>query len=252
MTVPAAGISLITITCRESAGFEKAANSIAKAHAKLPSDLLSFEWLVVDELFNGGDRTLELGGAVNGRFFYRHINHPPEPPYPNPTAARNAGLRAARSDYIIFLDDNMTISPGWLSHVAEAREEGWGFRSHVLYAKQFGKAVIAPAFSLDHKWKKVKPEQCSGIFGAPAGAFSEIRGFDPSYAGEMGYEDLEAVVRLHRYGVRFWTTRGSYATHFPHEPVPGKITGRNQAKFSALLENKNADHRVWTTPRAGG
>lgn len=227
-------ISVVTITCRQKPGFQAAADSIAKAAPFAPCP---FEWVVVDELLRPGAhaRAAGLWAAVDRRFGYRHLA-PARSPFreqglPDPNRARNAGLGAAKGDYVVFLDDSMTVSPFWLRDVGVARERSWGFRSTVVYLD--GPTVVE---FQGGAWHRMAPAQCSGIFGAPFSSFALVGGFDEGYAGEMGYEDLDCVMRLHQSGIRFYGTRASAAFHFPHkrtEYVVPAVPQKNRARFQA-------------------
>jgi len=225
-------ISVVTITCRRQAGIKEAAHSLAVAGKGVP-----FEWVVVDELLDPDrfGRADELRAAVCGRFAYQHVRQPlnafREKGLPDPNAARNAGLRAAQGPYVVFLDDNMTVSRYWLQNVAEAALGEWGFRSKLVYASRHSDQLPAVGAG----WERmISPLQCSGVFGAPAWRFAAIGGFDEYYAGEMGYEDLDCVARLWATGLPFYCAQSSYAVHYAHEPLPTRKPAANRAKFDEL------------------
>lgn len=230
-------ISLITVTCRQQTGFAREAKSIAVAFEKLT---IPFEWVVIDELFDlkrckeiHSDR--ENPTIADRRFPYQYVRIDPNPKgFPNPNRNRNLGIQKSKGDYLVFLDDNMVVSPGWLAHVAECRKNGWGFRSTVYYINHKSGKVKPERQS--HVWTKMELSQCSGIFGAPKRILKKIGGFDESYAGEMKYEDLDCIARLMKAGLKFYGTRGSYAIHYPHPPVLWKNEGRNENKFKRLTE----------------
>lgn len=234
-------ISVVTITCREKPGFDRAAESLAKA-----GERVKFEWIVVDERLTNGrfDRSSALYSAVRLRFAYFHC----QPPLsreraqglPDPNTARNEGLRRARGDYVVFLDDNMTVSPGWLRDAETAAQRDQGYCSGLFFSNRSAPEKISCE---DTSWRRIETpsRQCSGIFGAPAKLLRAIGGFDESYGGEMGFEDLDCVVRLAQAGLEFWETRGSYATHHPHAKLPGpRKTARNRAKFEAVVKHCKA------------
>lgn len=224
-------ISVITITCRDNAGLDRLVDSLAECRRT------HFEWILVDEAkYRRKENVTEH--LVRGRFPVQHLQTPMTTwrlwGLPDPNHARNFGLKHVRGDYVVFLDDNMIVSREWLRHVWEAAGNGWGFRSLVFYCDP----RYPPALSTGHRWEKVTALQCSGIFGAPVDMFELVGGFDEDYAGEMGYEDLDCIVKMEAKGLRFRGTRGSWSLHHNHPPLRDerKPPLRNQKKFSELIE----------------
>lgn len=75
---------------------------------------LAWEFLLVD---NGStDHTAEVVQSFDGRLPIRRIVEPT----PGLSNARNAGVAAARGDYILWTDDDVVIDPGWLQAYADA------------------------------------------------------------------------------------------------------------------------------------
>ncbi|GLS79867.1 glycosyltransferase [Paracoccus marinus] len=74
----------------------------------------TWEFLLVD---NGStDHTAEVVQSFDGRLPIRRIVEPT----PGLSNARNAGVAAARGDYILWTDDDVVIDPGWLAAYADA------------------------------------------------------------------------------------------------------------------------------------
>ena len=68
------------------------------------------EAIVVDN--NSRDRTADLAAAAGARVVREDR--------PGASAARNAGVRAARGELVAFLDGDCIPKPGWLEHIAGA------------------------------------------------------------------------------------------------------------------------------------
>jgi peptidoglycan/xylan/chitin deacetylase (PgdA/CDA1 family)/GT2 family glycosyltransferase len=87
-------------------------------HSLLGGDVAPDEVIVVDNRPTDGAtaRALERGFGAEPRMRYL------AEPVPGASRARNAGLRAAASDLVAFLDDDVVADRGWLASVHEAWE----------------------------------------------------------------------------------------------------------------------------------
>lgn len=261
-------ISVITITCRQKAGLEPLAFSLGNTARRAPG--VEVEWVVVDEKLWAHSRCdlparrRELAGAG---VVVLHV--PPKPsvwrgPWrrtdrdlPDPNGARNTGLALASGDYAVFVDDNCLLSDRWLNGVHSLAKNESGYRAHVSYAMlpmKPRKNGFVPENRMGGPPVRVTPTQCNGLFGAPMAAFHAIRGFDESYAGEMKWEDLDAVVRLDRIGVPFYSAGWGTVYHTKHgcdevcddERV---YDGTNNAKrWEALLVDRERNQPAWQQP----
>jgi glucosyl-dolichyl phosphate glucuronosyltransferase len=85
----------------------------------LRNDFQDFEIIIVDQ---ARDRTLqvELGRRFSddGRLVYVVLDQA------NLSRARNAGIKHARGDILVFADDDIEVEPGWLSAYREAFDAG--------------------------------------------------------------------------------------------------------------------------------
>ncbi|HET6317565.1 MAG TPA: glycosyltransferase family A protein, partial [Chloroflexota bacterium] len=75
----------------------------------------AFEVIVIDD---GSPEPVELPGEIRGRMAVT-VQHQARA---GPAAARNRGLKAARGDYIAFLDDDCEASSAWLHELVASLE----------------------------------------------------------------------------------------------------------------------------------
>lgn len=83
--------------------------------AILAVDYPNFDVLVVDN----GARTSETNDLVRAEFDDGRVTLVSEPA-PGLSRARNAGLRAAKGEWVAFTDDDVVVDPGWLKAIAAA------------------------------------------------------------------------------------------------------------------------------------
>jgi glycosyltransferase involved in cell wall biosynthesis len=110
-------ISVIVCTYNRCRTLEKALRDIAKQ--SLPG---SVEWevLIVDN--NSSDQTREIAEQFchqyPGRFRYVFESQPGQ------TFARNAGIREAKGDILVFTDDDIAAEPTWVQNLTAPLQEG--------------------------------------------------------------------------------------------------------------------------------
>lgn len=262
-------LSVITVTCRREARLEKMARTLSAA-ARFCAGV-DFEWMVVDEKLWAHDQNCDLLARRNqlaaDGIVVMHL--PPKPsrwrgPWrqterdlPDPNGARNTGLAFCTGDYAVFLDDNCLVTKHWLEGVFEIARKGRGYRAFVVHVIEKLAPTVPPDGVIPESRDIGAPfpviaTQCSGIFGAPIRAFRKIRGMDESYAGEMKWEDLDAIVRLDRIGVPFYSAGRGSVIHVQHER--GEVcdderlyTGtENAARWQSVLADKE---RFWPALR---
>ncbi len=144
------------------------------------------------------------------------------------SAARNAGWRAAGSDLVLFLGDDVLPRPGLLAghlarHTAHPGDEV-GVLGHVRWAPELGHSAFM--VWLDHGMQFDYPS----IEGDDAGwgrfntanasvkraLLEEAGGFDETLP--FLYEDLDLARRLHERGFRLLYERGAVGEHL-HRPT---------------------------------
>jgi len=147
-----------------------------------------------------------------------------------PASARNFGARMARGEFLLFVDDDMSVRPDFI-------------RAHIETQKEFGPALINCHFDwqveADSKpfqlWYKKRVEHWAGLrledakeiaddvfeitnvlattanLSVSRKIFESVEGFDEGYP--FGCEDQDFAGRLARKNVRALATRRSVATH---------------------------------------
>ncbi|HEY2466586.1 MAG TPA: glycosyltransferase family 2 protein [Terracidiphilus sp.] len=129
-----------------------------------------------------------------------------------PAGARNTGFRAAQSDLVLFLDDDMRCDPGLLLAHAKAHQRfGTGVVFGALFLAADSKANLASecfkreigAFHLQYRTAPQSKFEVGSITFSNASLPREMLaaegGFDESFRMR---EDLELAIRLRENGVR--------------------------------------------------
>ena len=144
------------------------------------------------------------------------------------SSARNAGWRAAGSDLVLFLGDDILPRPGLLAghlarHAANPGDEA-GVLGHIRWAPELGRSAFM--VWLDHGMQFDYPS----IEGDDAGwgrfntanasvkraLLAQAGGFDEALP--FLYEDLDLARRLHERGFRLLYERGAVGEHL-HQPT---------------------------------
>ncbi|MEO6835097.1 MAG: glycosyltransferase [Candidatus Tumulicola sp.] len=163
-----------------------------------------FELLVCDS--NSTDGTAEFLAAASAE--HPNVRHLPGP-YSGRAAARNAGIRAARSDIILFNDSDILASPDLLSrHLDRHRERrgiavvGWEVQVKNLedYARKRDRpddrGHLHPAARQRLSWLYF----LTGNASVRRDDLLRAGCFDESFTG-YGHEDLELGYRLEKAGL---------------------------------------------------
>jgi glycosyltransferase involved in cell wall biosynthesis len=226
--------SVIIATKDRAAYVQRALESLA-AQANPPP----FEVIVVDNGSTDETPAVVRAAAERRAFEVRRISVP----QPNRSAARNAGIEAARSEFILFLDDDVWLPPDFLAAHAAAQRP------------QQATAVSGPILNVAGYDARPKPSPAnySGAFfctcnvSVPRSALLAAGGFDESF-NLYGWEDTELGLRLRRRGVRRAFAWRAYLWHIkpPHvetlESVLAKTVER--AQMAARFLRKDSSLRT--------
>lgn len=188
------------IATKDRAGFlERVFESFA-AQTAAPA----FEVIVVDN--GSSDRTPDVARAAAAResFEVRSISLTE----PNRSAARNAGIEAARNEFVLFVDDDVWLPPSFLSAHAAAQNS------------DAPSAVSGPIVNVPSYDVRPKPAAAnySGAFFCTCNvsvartALLAVGGFDQTF-NLYGWEDTELGLRLRRHGVRRTFAWDAYLWH---------------------------------------
>jgi glycosyltransferase involved in cell wall biosynthesis len=105
----------LVVTPRERFGVARESLESIYAQSDIPFDLVYVD----------GKSPADLSRWIADQARARGFRHIVEDRYLSPNGARNIGLRAAATDYVVFIDNDVVCSPGWLSRlVATADESG--------------------------------------------------------------------------------------------------------------------------------
>ena len=163
----------------------------------------------------------------------------PCPSAPGVSAARNAGVKAATGDIVIFADSDVLLRPDHVAHAVQA------FERNPEAAAIFGsyddepaaRGVVSRYRNLLHHYTHQRAEREARTFWAGCGAvrrdaFLAVGGFDESYRFPS-VEDIELGYRLRKSGYRIrlipdwqvkhlkkWTLRDLIFTDIGRRAIP--------------------------------
>ena len=155
-------------------------------------------------------------------------------------ALRNEGASRAKGKYLVFTDDDIIASPGWLEGIQRAFEKGvsgvsgpavitgqfrknrdcFKFPVHLLSEKRPGVLSAFGQWSLAATSKRCSYEgevdyleACNMAFKAEA--FREVNGFDEQYRGIGDWSEPDLCFRLRAKGHKLWFSRDAMVEHRP-------------------------------------
>lgn len=148
----------------------------------------------------------------------------------------NVGLKLARGEYFILLDQDFQLQPNAIPSAIDYLELD---SNYIIYPTAFKEMSVA-----DHNpvlwmssWGCVGSGESGFFIAALKDNLIEIGGWDEKYAGFWGFEDLNFLLRLKmKYTVIYAPT--VCGLHVWHPPVdPQKIGGINGALLDEFKKN---------------
>lgn len=247
-------ISIITITCRAEPRLEMMASGIRRSLNRILLEQRPvIEWIIVDQRAHDAMEPVPVVPEDDGRFSFRFVPAPVRADgLPAHNSAKNAGLAAARGEYVIFLSDCMLVTKDWVSCALTRARLGQGWR-----CKQFELADVAPAAlarpfnhgAVGQPISAIKPIPASAVggrcWGAPRRAFLQVQGFDTAFDGEVHGHDVECAIRLGRAGVVFVAPTGAAAVRLRRTALAttnskeARRGTRNQRLLAQLAQDRH-------------
>ncbi len=170
----------------------------------------NMEIIVVDDAST--DNTADIAEALQARVI-RLENHT------GPAGARNLGVKAARGDFVFFVDADVCVHLDTVEKVVDTFIENPDvaavFGSYDL--KPYGGNIISQYKNLYHHFIHQQAGEEASTFWSGCGAmrrsvFLEMGGFDTSYTRPC-IEDIELGVRLHQANRRIMLNKSIQVTH---------------------------------------
>lgn len=215
-------------------------------NASVPSDLA--EVIVVDNA--SSDPTPKAAQFLGRQLFGENFQYIRNEQNRNFAGASNQGGAAAKGDFLVFLNNDTEVQPGWheplLQDFAEFPNLG-GTGPLLLYPELslLGHTVqhlgvsISPFYKVGHLYEGIPAASplaqkrrffqiiTAACMMMPRSLFAEAGGFDEAYIN--GFEDVDLCARLSARGLRFTVNPAARVIHYQ-----GRSQGRHEA------ENNNA------------
>lgn len=253
-------ISVVIPTYQRRAETERALTALARQ--TLPAS--SYE--VIVSIDGSDDGTREMVAAFEAPYPLRAVCRANQ----GRAGACNAGIRSARGELIVLLDDDMEPAPGLLA--AHQRAHGAAPARAVIGAAPVVPHAPAPPIAeyiragFERRLAKLAQpgypiqfnEVYTGNFSIRRGTLLDVGAFDGAFR-YYGHEDYELAVRLLRAGVQLVYSAEALAHHHYNKGFAAVAhdsigRGRNDVLFAAKHPEIRAQLRLsrgarWTAPR---
>lgn len=160
----------------------------------------------------------------------------------------NQGIKAATGDWVVVLNNDVIVAPGWLDGMLNAAEY-WKLQivTPAIREGEFNYDINAYADELTSRMRLViRRGKTNGIcFMVHRKVFETIGLLDEKFLIGQ-YEDKDFFLRASRAGFSLGTVGSAFLHHFGS--VTQKAMKRNQAPRPYALENKAYFARKWKRP----
>ncbi|WP_332309384.1 glycosyltransferase [Pseudomarimonas arenosa] len=210
------------------------------------ADRDAFEVIVVDD--GSSDATAELLPQIPGLVFHKN------PQNLGFIGACNAGAARARGEYVVFLNNDTAVQPGWLEALLATFEQH--DRVGLVGAKlvypdgrlqEAGGIVFSDGSGwnygrfddpADPRYNFVREvDYCSGAaIALPRALFEQLQGFDAHYAPAY-YEDTDLAMRVRQSGLRVLYQPKSVVVHF-EGVTSGTDTSSGTKRYQVINQSK--------------
>jgi glycosyltransferase involved in cell wall biosynthesis len=204
-----------------------------------------FELIIVDDAST--DNTAEVVASINDS----RIRYLCQPRNLGVSAARNRGIQVAKGEYIVFVDDDDTISPSFLAEVHRALLHApttvgflWTWREMVRQTESGVEKLRVVTF--DHNSSEPqpgtnllnKPVGGSGGLIVRASALDAVGSFDPELRVS---EDTELLIRLAKQYDYIVLTQPLYQAYTAHGERLTKPSLLRAQTYEHIIET----HQAW-------
>ena len=234
----------------------------------------NFEVVIADDGSVERCKALTAQHAKRLPYQCRHIWH--EDKGFRPATIRNSGVRAAKGDYLIFLDGDCVVCKDFVAQHRRLSEKGWFISGkRVDLSENFSKRCMTEKLPiqdwspLEWTWPRLRgdinkinllfpifPEAlllkrrkdfALGVRSCNLSMFSEdfyaVNGFDEAFHN-WGFEDTELVIRLLNSGIKHKRTRYSVLVY--HLWHPSRQSDNGSTENKKLLNRTIKEHRIYT------
>ena len=251
-------ISVICCTARKEAGIKEMLKSLEKQTYK------DFEFVLVDKAWESRDEDFIVmlnDTSVNCKYIKDKSEHG----FVSIASARNLAVDNSSGEWIVSVDDRTLFYSNTLELHAQAIDEGWdamaGFSDFHHEGIFADKEPDKEDKRAEHPNAGNGPYASSHFYGYHMGfskkAWAKVRGFDETYDGVYGWEDVDFGIRLGNAGAvvklgsecRVLQIRDEkhdevfVKENAPHALTGGHIRWRNDRMYRLTLMNKG--RRRW-------